>query len=154
MPCSLTGANARLCVKPEVTWGAAPVGNYAQVPFITADFSEVDDLSGTDVLGYGRDAQRQGRDGYTVRGRMTVPLDRDAIGLWLRGFFGPGVDAGTTPNFTHVFSSGAVNPGSLALEFQHPDGSATPIFTSFSGVLVDTLGFSWGRPGASSSTSG
>jgi hypothetical protein len=56
MPCSLVGANSKLLVKPETVWGTPPTGNWIQVPFISSDFGSVDDMSGGDVLGYGRDA--------------------------------------------------------------------------------------------------
>jgi hypothetical protein len=146
MPCSLVGANSKLLVKPETVWGTPPTGNWIQVPFISSDFGSVDDMSGGDVLGYGRDAQRQSRDGVTVRGRLTVPVDLTAIGYWLTAGLGAAANTGTT-DVTHVWKSGAVALPSISLQFTHPDGSPTPIFVKYRGVLVDSMSLSWGATG-------
>lgn len=146
MACALTGANAKLFIAPEASWGVTPSGNWRQVPFISCDLGAADDMSGGEVLGYGRDAQRQSRDGVTVRGRMTVPVDLTAVGNWLTAAFGPAVNSGTT-DILHTWTAGLAALPSLSIELAHADGSPTPLYVKYRGVLVDTLGWSWGPTG-------
>jgi hypothetical protein len=142
--CSLTGANAKLAIKKETTFGAKPTGNFIYVPFISADLGATDDVDDTPILGLGADAQRPARDGQTVRGRIVVPFDLIGTGYWLNMLLGADTVTGAT-NFTHTFSSGLDLP-SYFLEFQQTD-APTPIYRGYSGVMADGATVTWGPTG-------
>lgn len=143
--CTLSGANARLALKREATFGAKPSGNFAYVPFISADIGGTDDLDETAVLGDGRDQQRPARDGLTVRGRLVVPLELNSVGFWLNAALGDDTVTGTT-NYTHTFKSGQSVLPTFFAEFQHLD-APTPIYRGYSGLVVDTVGLTLGPTG-------
>ena len=52
------GANAQLLAKVETTYGTAPGGPYARLPFISCDLGSEQPLEANDVLGLGRDFAR------------------------------------------------------------------------------------------------
>jgi hypothetical protein len=145
MTCSVTGANARLAIKEQADLTTIATGNWNQVPFLSFDMAAVDEISDDPVLGFGRDAQRPTRDAITVRGRVTVPADLIASGYWLKGAFGAATVSGSG-DITHLFKSGAVELPAFSLEIQHMD-APTPIYSTYRGVMVDSIGVTWGTRG-------
>ena len=98
------GANARLLMIPEVTYGTAPGGNWRRVPFLSCNLGAAPFL-----------------DTVTVEGEVVVPVDLINIGHWLRLLLGAPTTTGTNPNFTHTFGSGAATLPSQAIEVGYPD---------------------------------
>ena len=143
------GANAQLLAKPEAVYGTVPTGNFARLPFISCDLGSEQPLEANDVLGLGRDPPEPSRGVVTAQGNLVVPIDLRDIGLWLRGLFGPPVTSGTTPTFTHVFSSGATTLPSLALEIGMPD---VPRYFLNLGCMVDSIKFPWATSGKANAT--
>ncbi len=143
------GANAQLLAKVEATYGTAPGSNYARLPFISCDLGAEQPLEANDVLGLGRDPPEPSRGVVTDQGNIVVPVDLRDIGLWLKGLFGPPATTGTTPTFTHVFSSGAASLPSLALEIGMPD---LPRYFLNTGCMVDSIKFPWATSGKANAT--
>jgi hypothetical protein len=84
------GANCRLLVRPETTYGTQATGNYRQVPFLSCDLGAEQPLLDADVIGVGssRDPAAPFLDTVTVQGQAVVPIDLVNIGHWLRLLLG------------------------------------------------------------------
>jgi hypothetical protein len=84
------GANSRLLMIPEVTYGTAPGGNWRRVPFLSCNLGAEQPLLDADVIGLGgnRDPAAPFFDTVTVEGDVVVPVDLINIGHWLRLLLG------------------------------------------------------------------
>ncbi|HYZ62726.1 MAG TPA: phage tail tube protein, partial [Acetobacteraceae bacterium] len=131
------GANTRLLMLPETTYGTAPAGNYKRLPFLTCDLGAEQPLLDADFIGLGgtRDAAAPFLDTVTVSGSAVVPVDLINIGHWLRLLLGAPTTTGTT-NYTHTFKSGGASLPSNSIEVGYPD---VPSYDLITGVRADTL---------------
>ncbi|WP_372624953.1 phage tail tube protein [Falsiroseomonas sp.] len=132
------GANCRLLMFPEVTYGTAPAGNWRRMPFLTCDLGAEQPLLDADVIGVGsnRDPAAPFLDIVTIQGQAVVPVDLVNIGHWLRLLLGAPTTTGTNPNFIHSFGSGAAALPSNSVEIGYPD---VPSYDVCTGVRADTL---------------
>jgi len=146
------GANCRLLTFPESTYGAAPVGNWRRMPFLSCDLGAEQPLLDADVIGVGsnRDPAAPFLDTVTVAGQAVVPVDLINIGHWLRLLLGAPTTTGTT-NFIHTFASGAAALPSNAMEIGYPD---VPSFDVCTGVRADTMEMDFTPTGAATATFG
>ena len=144
------GARAQLAAAFETTYGTAPATGFALMPFARASLGSEQGLLDNELLGYGRDPLAPVLDAVTADGDLTVPIDTDAWGIWLKGAFGAPTTTGTT-NFTHTFKSGGWTLPSLAIEVGTPD---VPRFAMFRGCMVDRLSWSMQRSGLVTATVG
>lgn len=134
----------------ETTYGTAPGGNYQKMPFISNGLSQERPLLSDDVIG-SRDSGDHELDVPTVDGDLTVPLDANAMGVWLKAAFGAPTTTEVSGVFTHVFESGAWSLPSFAAERAFPDVSTHHLFT---GCCVNRLQFSQQRGGLAQATVG
>lgn len=139
-----TGARAQLAAAFETTYGTAPASGYTKMPFARAALGSEQPLLNSELLGYGRDPLAPVLDAVTADGSVTVPIDLDAWGIWLKGAFGGPTTTGTAPNRTHTFTTGAATLPSLSIEVGMPE---VPSFAMYRGCVVDTLGWSMNRSG-------
>ena len=146
------GANCRLLMLPEVTYGTAPASNWRRMPFLSCDLGAEQPLLDADVIGVGsnRDPAAPFLDTVTVAGQAVVPVDLINIGHWLRLLLGAPITTGTT-NFIHTFGSGAASLPSNAMEIGYPD---VPSFDVCTGVRADTLEMDFTPTGAATATFG
>ncbi len=147
------GANSRLFMKPETTYGTAATGNYLRMPFLSCDLGAEQPLLDVDVIGVGtnRDAGAPFQDGVTVAGQAVVPVDLINLGHWLRLLLGAPVTTGSTPNFVHTFGSGGATLPSNSIEIAYPD---VPSFDLCTGVRADTMEMDFTPTGAATATFG
>ncbi len=147
------GANCRLLMLPEATYGTAPGGNWQRMPFLSCDLGAEQPLLDADVIGVGsnRDPAAPFLDTVTVAGQAVVPVDLVNIGHWLRLLLGAPATTGTNPNFIHTFASGAAALPSNAMEIGYPD---VPSFDVCTGVRADTLELDFTPTGAATATFG
>ena len=138
-----TGARAQLAAAFETTYGTAPASGYTKMPFARAALGSEQPLLSSELLGYGRDPLAPVLDAVTADGSVTVPIDLEAFGIWLKGAFGAPTTTGTT-NFTHTFKTGASSLPSMSIEVGLPE---VPHFAMYKGCVVDTLGWSMARSG-------
>ncbi|SDL37136.1 phage tail tube protein [Paracoccus chinensis] len=138
-----TGARAQLAAAFETTYGTAPASSYTKMPFARAALGSEQPLLSSELLGYGRDPLAPVLDAVTADGSVTVPIDLEAFGIWLKGAFGAPTTSGTT-NFTHTFKTGASSLPSMSIEVGLPE---VPHFAMYKGCMVDTLGWSMARSG-------
>ena len=145
------GANSRLLMIPEVTYGTAPGGNWRRVPFLSSSLGAEQPLLDADVIGLGgnRDPAAPFLDTVTVAGDVVVPIDLVNTGHWLRLLLGAPTTTGTSPNFIHSFASGAATLPSQAIETGYPD---VPSFDVCAGVRADTLEIDFSPTGPATAT--
>lgn len=147
------GANCRLLMIPEATYGTAPAGDWLRLPFLSCDLGAEQPLLDADVIGVGssRDPAAPFLDTVTVQGQAVVPVDLVNIGQWLRLLLGPPTTTGTSPNFTHSFGSGAAALPSNSIEIGYPD---VPNYDLCTGVRADTLEIDFSPTGPATATFG
>jgi hypothetical protein len=145
------GANARLLMIPEATYGIAPADDWLRVPFLSCTLGAEQPLLDADVIGIGgnRDPAAPFLDTVTVEGDVVVPLDLINIGHWLRLLLGPPTTTGSAPNFTHTFGSGALTLPSQAIEIGYPD---VPNYDLCTGVRADALEIDFSPTGPATAT--
>jgi hypothetical protein len=147
------GANCRLLMSPEATYGTVPAGGWMRLPFLSCDLGAEQPLLDADVIGVGssRDPAAPFLDTVTVQGQAVVPLDLVNIGHWLRLLLGPPTTTGTSPNFIHSFGSGAAALPSNSVEIGYPD---VPNYDLCTGVRADTLELDFSPTGPATATIG
>ncbi|MCK8787268.1 phage tail tube protein [Roseomonas sp. NAR14] len=146
------GANTRLLMLPESTYGTAPTGNFRRLPFLSCDLGAEQPLLDADVIGLGgtRDAAAPFLDTVTVSGSAVVPVDLINIGHWLRLLLGAPTTTGTT-NYTHTFKSGGASLPSNSIELGYPD---VPSYDLITGVRADTLEIDFSPSGPATASFG
>lgn len=147
------GANARVYMKVETTYGTAATGNYAQMPFIPPfDFGSIQNLNVPDVIGVGttRDPADPTKDVIDVNGSILVPIDLVNVGHWLKGLLGAPTSSGAT-DYTHTFKSGGATLPSYSLELALPD---VPEYALSTGVRMGTLSIEFAASGSPRMTVG
>lgn len=137
------GARSQLAVAFEGTYGTAPGSGYYFAPHSRNGLSEERPLLEDDTLGT-RDPGDAAIDVNTVDGEITVPVDNEAFGVWLKAAFGAPTTTNDSGTYTHVFESGAWSLPSLACEKQMPD---VPAYHMFAGVGLNRLRFAMQRGG-------
>ena len=147
------GANCRLLMIPEATYGTAPAGDWLRMPFLSCDLGAEQPLLDADVIGVGssRDPAAPFLDTVTVQGQAVVPVDLVNIGHWLRLLLGPPTTTGTSPNFLHSVGSGAAALPSNSVEIGYPD---VPSYDLCTGVRADTLELDFSPTGPATATFG
>ena len=129
------GARAQLAAAFETTYGTAPASGFMQMPFASASLGAEQPLLASELLGYGRDPLAPIKDAVTADGDITVPIDAEAFGFWLKAAFGAPTTTGTT-NRTHTFKSGSWSLPSMAIEVAMPE---IPRFAMYTGCVLDQL---------------
>jgi hypothetical protein len=142
------GINAQLLGKTESSFGQAPVGNFAKLPFVSCGVGSTQGLIKSDVLGLGRDPAAPARDVINVDGPVVVPLDLRNIGQWLTWLFGAPTTTGAGP-YDHEFHSGAGALPSFALELGMPDAG---VYFLETGLRADKMQLQFQRSGLASAT--
>lgn len=137
------GARTQLAFAYESVYGTAPVSGFTKLPFAESKLGAGQPLIDSELLGYGRDPLAPIKDAITADGDITIPIDTDGIGYWLKALFGAPATTGTTPK-VHTFQTGGWVLPSLSLEVGLPD---IPTYKMFSGVRADTLKFTMQRSG-------
>jgi hypothetical protein len=137
------GARSQLAAAFETTYGTAPASGFMQMPFASASLGAEQPLLASELLGYGRDPLAPLKDAVTADGDITVPLDAEAFGFWLKAAFGAPTTTGTT-NKTHTFKSGSWSLPSMAIEVAMPE---IPRFAMYTGCVLDQLSIAMQRSG-------
>lgn len=136
------GARAGLAVAFEATYGTAPASGFWRMPFAAVGVGAERGLDASELLGYGRDPLAPTRGVTDVSGEITVPVDVEAMGVWLKALLGAPTTTGAEAPYTHTFGSGANAIPSLAIERQMPDAAR---FDMMTGVKLDSLSLSMQR---------
>lgn len=139
------GARSQLAIAFETVYGTAPATGFTRVPFAASTLSAEQPLLSSELLGYGRDPLAPIKDAITSDGDVTIPIDAEAFGFWLKAAFGAPTTTGTSPGpYTHEFKSGNWTLPSLAIETGMPE---VPRYAMYTGVTVDQLSWTMQRSG-------
>lgn len=144
------GARETCAIAFETTYGTAPGSGFLSVPFVTNGLTEARPLLEDDILGT-RDPGDHALDVAAVDGDIAVPMDCEAIGVWLKAAFGAPTTTENAGVYTHVFQSNAWSLPSMAIERAFPDVASYHMAT---GVMLDRLQFSMQRGGLLNGTMG
>lgn len=135
-------------VKPETAYGAAPAGNFVNVPFLPGfTLGKQQGLLIDDRLGTGVEEIDPELDSQNVSGAVVVPLDVRGIGWWLRLLMGAPVTTGAGP-YTHVFKSNGETVPSLAIELERLGNR----FFQFLGIVGESIEIPLARTGWANAT--
>lgn len=137
------GSNFQMNVAFESVYGTAPASGYRTMPLASHNLGADQPLIENELLGFGRDPLTPIKDAVTVDGPISVPIDVENIGVWLKALLGSPVTTGTTPK-VHTFTSGALSLPSLAIEMGYPD---VPHFAMNTGIRVDRARWNMERRG-------
>lgn len=134
-----TGANAKLYMAKEPSYGTFPSTGHRQMPFFSFSLGSSQALTDANILGVSvssRDAGEPFLDGVEVTGDAEVPIDQEGIGHWLRLLFGPPVTSGAGPDYVHTFTSGTPVPPSNGIEIAYQDIAR---FVQLAGVMASEM---------------
>lgn len=144
------GARAQMALAFETVYGSPPASGYTRLPFATSTLSAEQPLLSSELLGYGRDPLAPVKDTITADGDLTIPIDAEAFGFWLKGAFGAPTTTGSSPGpYTHRFETGNWTLPSLAIEVGMPE---VPRYAMYTGVKVNQLSWSLQRSGLLTAT--
>ena len=138
------GARSQLAAAFETVYGTAPAGGFTRMPFAASTLSAEQPLLSSELLGYGRDPLAPIKDAITSDGDLTIPIDAEAFGFWLKAAFGAPATVEDDGVFIHTFQSGNWTLPSMAIEVGMPE---VPRFAMYSGVMVNQLAWTMQRPG-------
>ncbi len=144
------GARTQLAFAYESVYGTAPASGFMKLSMAESKLASAQPLIDSELLGFGRDPLAPIKDAITADGDITIPLDVDGIGYWLKAIFGAPVTTGTTPK-VHTFQTGGWTLPSMSIEVGFPD---IPTFKMFSGVRVNDFKFNMQRTGNLQATVG
>ena len=139
------GARSQLAVAFESQYGTPPIDGFTRLPFAASTLSAEQPLLSSELLGYGRDPLAPVKDAITADGDLTIPIDAEGFGFWLKAAFGAPTTTGTAPGpYTHEFRSGSWTLPSMSIETGMPE---VPRFAMYSGVMVNQLSWNMQRSG-------
>ncbi|MDO5704264.1 MAG: phage tail tube protein [Paracoccus sp. (in: a-proteobacteria)] len=139
------GARSQLAAAFESVYGTAPVGGFKRIPFAASTLSAEQPLLSSELLGYGRDPLAPIKDAITSDGDLTIPIDAEAFGFWLKAAFGAPATTGSSPGpYTHTFHTGNWTLPSMAIETGMPE---VPRYAMYTGVMVNQLSWTMQRSG-------
>ncbi len=144
------GARSQLAVAFETTYGIPPAGGFTRLPFASSTLSAEQPLLSSELLGYGRDPLAPIKDAITADGDLSVPIDAEAFGFWLKAAFGAPMTTGTGP-YAHEFRSGNWSLPSMAIETGMPE---VPRYAMYAGVMLNQLSWTLQRSGLLTATVG
>jgi hypothetical protein len=139
MAAPASGANAKVAMKRETTYGVAASGNYVLVPAYSIELAPRQEFERQPLIGLGRQPVRPTRGIIEVTGTVELPIDLRAIGHWLTMLLGLPATSGSGP-YTHVWSSTATALPSFTMEVQHVD-LASPRYLRTVGVMANRAAF-------------
>lgn len=133
-----TGANYSLKVAEETQQGTSPASGYKDMPLTQNSIDSSIQQQDSSVIGKGRETQAPTIGSKDIGGSLSVPIDVNNIGLWLKGLLGSASVTGSGP-YTHTFESGKDTLPSFSIEAGMPDANAYPIFK---GCMIGGMQFS------------
>ena len=147
------GADVQLLADFESVYGTPPgPGSYRRLSFRDTTLGSVRPLGYDPLLGQGRDAQDPYYEAITDDGDITVPIDVEGFGWWLKLLFGAATTTGVGDPYSHAYTSGGVLP-SAAMDVGHVR-LTTPRFELHQGVKAGSLAFDMARTGPANATIG
>lgn len=137
------GYLGRLVLDFETTFGSNPVTAAGKkLPFNSLEVSGSQNLIDPATITGTRNPVAPGKGNLSVDGGITIPMDLNAIGYWLKAMFGAPTTTGAGP-YTHVFKVGSSQP-SVVLEKGFTDIGQ---YMLYNGCKISTFKTSFGGDG-------
>jgi Phage tail tube protein len=147
MPAPVSGANMRLAMAREATYGTAPATGWSLVPAVSLALAETQRFADNDLIGQGNQPLRPAREQSDFGGGATVPADLRAVGFWLTMAFGNPTTTAEAPLYRHRWRSGSDDLPSYSLERVHPE--TTPdLVVLYRGVRANSVTVSFDPVGS------
>lgn len=143
------GSRISFLVKPETTYGTLATGNFEQVPILDFDPATASDIVDDPVIGFGhRESLDPFRGPRLYKPKVTVPVDLNNIGYWLKACMGLYSVTGSGP-YVHVFKAAALSVlPSLSMEAGYPDANAgAGAYFDYAGGAVTKAAFDFSPTG-------
>jgi hypothetical protein len=149
MATGVIGAAVSLWTLPESTYGTAPSGNYHQLGFMSAALGPQQDQIEVPVLGLGtgRNPTDPMLGEINVNETITVPVNQVGFGHWLRLMMGAPSSTGSSPDFTHVFTSGAAALPSNTLVLDYGARLGTNRYGKITGARAASMAVQFSNAG-------
>ena len=144
------GANLEIFLKEQSDFKTAATGNYNRTAVYTWPVGEEQPDEDDPLLGTlktnTRDAIEPAPGLSTMTGSPVVPLDFSLSGVWLKSLLGAPVTTGSSPDYTHTFSSGGLVLPELTVERKMAKASGS-VFIQQRGIMVNKATFNASRTG-------
>ena len=137
------GARTESLAAFESTYGTAPGSGFFRMPFAQNRLGGSQELLESELLGYGRDPLPPTKDALNARGDLSIPVDAQSVGFWLKAAFGGPTTTGSGP-YTHDYNSGGWTLPSFSIEKGMPD---IPLYEMYSGCMLDRITIPMQRSG-------
>jgi len=137
------GANATSAFAFESTYGTPPGSGFVKLPLVSDSLGEEQGLIDDDQIGLGREPQEAGDDVINNDGNVVVPVDKRAIGYWLKLLLGaPTTTQGVAASGTIAFSAQPANTatvtiGGTVVTFKTSAGASPEV--QIGATLADTI---------------
>ena len=130
----------RLVIWPETTLGTRPVTPVGYImPYFDADLGATEPVVENTVKRWDMNSSQPGRGKWSLEGRkVNVPIERSAIGIWLKAYFGAPATTGAADPYTHTFKRSLTNGPSFGAEVWN---DAADKGDSYDGLVVYGLEF-------------
>jgi len=109
------GASAQTLIKFQDDYDTMAAGDYFRVPFTKNELGGERSLIDDPVLGYGRDGEEPLEDVLTVTGDLTVPIDTNYFGLYLKALFGAPVSTQVAAKGTIEFAANPIAASTITI---------------------------------------
>lgn len=137
------GSRISFLLKAESSYGVLPTGNWEKVPILDFDPGTASDIVDDPAIGFGhRESPDVFRGPKMYKPKITVPVDVNNIGYWLKALFGNYAVTGSGP-YVHTFKAAALSVlPSLANEAGYPDANAgSGVYYDYLGICLDKGAF-------------
>lgn len=138
------GYKTQLVLDYETAFGVAPVTPAGiKMPFNTMEVVGAQNLIDPATITGTRNPVAPGKGNLSVSGPVTIPMDSNCLGYWLKAIFGNPVTVGAAAPYTHTFKLGDTQP-SLVIEKAFPDITK---YMKYAGCKVSTFKATFGGDG-------
>lgn len=142
------GQQIDILAKTQTDFSTPATGNYTKTYAYSVGLAQKQPLENDPLLGLPRNNDRDTLGSVlglpSHDGSVEVPLDLAHFGFWLMGAMGTPTDSGLTPDFTHVFNSGAATLPYRTIELKVPTTGAAG-FIQHVGTVVNRMTFNVSR---------
>ena len=138
------GSSVSLRAGFETSYGVTGSSNF-EMPFApTLDLKETQNLNDSSVIRGTRNMDKAFLGFKSVDGSLTVPVDDNACGKWLKGFFGTPTTTDNGGTYTHTFKVNDTAIPSMFIEVAHTDINQ---YYLYNGIKLNNFDISFGGDG-------
>lgn len=148
------GSRVSFLLKGETAYGTLATGNFIEVPILDFDPATASDIVDDPAIGFGhRESVDPFRGPKLYKPKVTVPVDLNNIGYWLKAALGNYTVTGSGP-YVHTFKAAALSVlPSLSMEAGYPDANAgAGAYFDYAGGAISKAAFDFTPTGSAKLT--